>query len=1037
MRPSKAISIFGSSIGLLGALTCTTCLILADNGAIPFLTESYRTYHGQFYVDETCVLDVTEKRGTDISERIDAIDLEKPADNEGYEYKFLGWDTMGNGIPDIPPTKMYYNFRADAIYLKYKLPDFDLSNLDAQKILDFLEKFGITLEDLLQWLDMDMEEFMELLDKFGIEMDDLMPTIFKVSSDKSIASPYFRVTSYGDWNTKKKKWNDADYFDSSTILGRQDIHPLDFVADKLETASSTILGNMKARYTFEYLNNSTPRPTLVYEEPTGDVVDSDAHRNIPEFDNMFTINGYYCAYEKSIVNLLKSTSYSSNEMTALEATYRPYAYDHYLNVPSDYNDIFDNIIRTQGFNLYVQNSQNFDIIDNVYSYLLNFCDYDVDDNINYRVYDKKDDPIRKFYETRKGSATYFANFATLLFRKLGLPARFVKGYLAYDQVGNSDIEVNYSHEWGWTEVYLDGIGWVSMDCNNTYPKVSDTNKSGDISNKIPNQGPGKGGPGTATGEQGSVAEFTGNYTGTIYFKTRSYDTYMQGEWSNSKAYEMAEGDKYNPQSYTFYKADKYFDDVNFKVKYLLDANNGVAPQYSEVFNDNDYSYIGAVKAGESREFTAKILTFDEFIMNLLNSYNPNDDFKKEINNYQYRINRGDFPYYSDPDIGFSTLSGFSNTTTAYSSLIGILCTTEGFYSYANSHTQYETVKHVKDYLQNTENYQYDVNYNYENVTDPLIGFYTTRKGVCVEYATMATLIYRCLGYNARYVLGYATNCVEGKTCYIGSNTAHAWTEVWFDNIGWVSIDCTGFEAGDGTRDSTIEQQNGDDSYGDRPSGGGIQDQPPRMVNLYPNYLELTYTNTAFATSDISEFDLEAIQNNNHFLPVEDFNDYCYTKIYGISASPYEFTPYYYSDIGKKPCYVIYKIFRDGSEVTGLFYDASGNSIVKFKEEGESYAAAEFYDVTILPRYVKVLTDSKSLDKAYLTEDGLSCGTVTIIDGSLRLGDRIVVDERYIPILYDEGSMINDFEIRIFNGDTDVTKYYDIDYEYGELVIYED
>lgn len=71
-------------------------------------------------------------------------------------------------------------------------------------------------------------------------------------------------------------------------------------------------------------------------------------------------------------------------------------------------------------------------------------------------------------------------------------------------------------------------------------------------------------------------------------------------------------------------------------------------------------------------------------------------------------------------------------------------------------------------------------------------FLQTRQGYCVYYATSMTILARCEGLPARYVIGYALNREQLgsiKNKYVATNaTAHAWTEIYFKGIGWVQFD---------------------------------------------------------------------------------------------------------------------------------------------------------------------------------------------------------------------------------------------------------
>lgn len=74
----------------------------------------------------------------------------------------------------------------------------------------------------------------------------------------------------------------------------------------------------------------------------------------------------------------------------------------------------------------------------------------------------------------------------------------------------------------------------------------------------------------------------------------------------------------------------------------------------------------------------------------------------------------------------------------------------------------------------------------------------SKKGYCVHYASAGVLILRTLGVPARYASGYiaeAGSFVKGAgegsyTAGILDSDAHAWAEIYLDNIGWIPIEMT-------------------------------------------------------------------------------------------------------------------------------------------------------------------------------------------------------------------------------------------------------
>ena len=63
---------------------------------------------------------------------------------------------------------------------------------------------------------------------------------------------------------------------------------------------------------------------------------------------------------------------------------------------------------------------------------------------------------------KTGYCTYFASAQTVLCRMAGVPARYVVGYLAQtDDMGQAMLTGANAH--AWTEIYLNGVGWVTLD----------------------------------------------------------------------------------------------------------------------------------------------------------------------------------------------------------------------------------------------------------------------------------------------------------------------------------------------------------------------------------------------------------------------------------------------------------------------------------------------------------------------------------------------------------------------------------------------
>ena len=75
-------------------------------------------------------------------------------------------------------------------------------------------------------------------------------------------------------------------------------------------------------------------------------------------------------------------------------------------------------------------------------------------------------------ETKEGYCTYFASAMTVMCRMVGLPARYVEGFVAYpDGEGMAVVTGQEGH--AWTEVYFRGFGWVTFDATPVSVEYSD------------------------------------------------------------------------------------------------------------------------------------------------------------------------------------------------------------------------------------------------------------------------------------------------------------------------------------------------------------------------------------------------------------------------------------------------------------------------------------------------------------------------------------------------------------------------------------
>ncbi len=119
-------------------------------------------------------------------------------------------------------------------------------------------------------------------------------------------------------------------------------------------------------------------------------------------------------------------------------------------------------------------------------------------NFTYTLDAPQQDPTMDFVSAfllqhKQGYCTYFASAMTVMCRTLGLPARYVEGYVANpDATGQAILTGEDGH--AWTEVYFRGFGWVTFDATPTsidYTAMprSDDSHGGDAEEPTPTPPP--------------------------------------------------------------------------------------------------------------------------------------------------------------------------------------------------------------------------------------------------------------------------------------------------------------------------------------------------------------------------------------------------------------------------------------------------------------------------------------------------------------------------------------------------------------------
>ena len=127
---------------------------------------------------------------------------------------------------------------------------------------------------------------------------------------------------------------------------------------------------------------------------------------------------------------------------------------------------------------------------------------------------------------------------------------------------------------------------------------------------------------------------------------------------------------------------------------------------------------------------------------------------------------------------------------------------------------YDRALAIRDWLRTHYTYTLDAEEPPDSVDFTAWFLLKGEKGYCTYFATAMTVLCRMAGIPARYVVGYHAALDEQGRAEITGAQAHAWTEIYLNGFGWLTLDAT---PGDG-------QGSG---------GGGRQQEPPRNTPTPP------------------------------------------------------------------------------------------------------------------------------------------------------------------------------------------------------------
>ena len=248
---------------------------------------------------------------------------------------------------------------------------------------------------------------------------------------------YLRQSSYGDYNGKG-------------FLGNPPAYDGDYVINPIYLTSMVLKENgyQESAISVKILKNNE-----YYHLPMYSTTAAPFTKNDYFITHEFNVNeAYYLSYIN--YNYSSGSKVTTTKYAIFEAKYRQFVRDNYLNLPADVVAELNQIIDDNKIN---RNSST--LVEDVLKFVGSCAKY----SMKFPVFPNNCDiGVYFLKEADYGICQHFAAAATILFRALEIPARYTVGYLSY-AYANEPTEITSLDAHAWVEIYIDGMGWVTVD----------------------------------------------------------------------------------------------------------------------------------------------------------------------------------------------------------------------------------------------------------------------------------------------------------------------------------------------------------------------------------------------------------------------------------------------------------------------------------------------------------------------------------------------------------------------------------------------
>ena len=591
-----------------------------------------------------------------------------------------------------------------------------------------------------------------------------------ISSDSSSSEPLFLITSNTKGSIYLKKMSFGAYHGKGWASATAYTPLIDNYASAHYLTSYALAGSGMTPASVKIVSKKGEYVLPYYSMEDKQIQTLDTYVS-GETGSEYTVPYFVWNYEGGISVPIGIRQYESDYFTFVK--------NQYLQIDTETNTFMQTVITDNGLN-----ANDPKIIEKVAAYIQNAAEYSLDYD---KTLDEKSNIVIAFLsEYKSGICQHYASAATMLFRALGIPARYTIGYTV-DIEADTETKVVPGMAHAWVEVYIEGLGWINVEVTGGGNGSGNGGEGGGGNGGEGGSGnggggggeggsgSGGGGGGTIGGEIGNggaqptgatMFEVTSTINDTIYLKALSFGNYnpATNRWNAAPEYDIP----VTAGQSAYYLPSLALDNSG-ATPYTLTVN-----PVGGIFALPYYSFNGSFPVQSSDT----VMSGDVSASYVVNYFNWDNTAGIQIP---------------------KRLTPYENEYAAFvrENYLGIDSETDAFMkdiirdrNFSISDTN--IINKVAKYISTAADY--DANYDtaLDESSNVIIAFLSEYKtGICEHYAAAATLLYRSLGIPARYTAGFKETVSANTQTNITDASGHAWVEVYVDMIGWVVVEVTG------------------------------------------------------------------------------------------------------------------------------------------------------------------------------------------------------------------------------------------------------